>query len=75
VTYYIDPKIAIGYDYRTGTGNPQFAAVTPPSGIGGGKFELFCIPTSSNSPTPVGHPLVRKLNDEPPVVTIPVSVQ
>jgi len=40
VTYYIDPKIARGYDYRIGTGNPNFAAVTPPS-VGGGKFEVW----------------------------------
>ena len=41
VTYYIDPQTAVGYEYRTGSGDPNFAAVTPPSGIGGGTFELW----------------------------------
>jgi hypothetical protein len=45
VTYYIDPKVALGYDYRVGAGNPNFAAVTPPS-IGGGKFELWVCKSS-----------------------------
>ena len=41
VTYYIDPQLAVGYDYQTGAGNPNFAAVTPPGSIGGGTFELW----------------------------------
>jgi len=40
VTYYIDPRVALGYDYRIGKGNPNFAAVTPPS-VGGGKFKVW----------------------------------
>ena len=36
---FIDPKIAIGYFYETGMGNPNFASVTLPD-VGGGKFDL-----------------------------------
>ena len=45
VTYYIDPQVAVGYEYRTGSGDPNFAAVTPPSGIGGGLFRLWVCST------------------------------
>jgi hypothetical protein len=36
---FIDPKIAIGYDYAIGAGNPNFASVILPN-VGGGHFEL-----------------------------------
>jgi hypothetical protein len=36
---FIDPKIAIGYDYAIGTGDPNFASVILPD-VGGGNFEL-----------------------------------
>jgi hypothetical protein len=39
VSYY-DPLVAIGYDYKTGTGDPNFASVILPN-IGDGLFELL----------------------------------
>jgi hypothetical protein len=36
---FIDPKIAIGYNYAIGTGDPNFASVTLPN-VGGGHFIL-----------------------------------
>jgi hypothetical protein len=39
-TYFIDPLVAIGYDYALGPGNPNFASVTLPN-IGDGLFDLF----------------------------------
>ncbi len=38
---FIDPIIAIGYDYATGDGNPNFASVTAPTGIGDNLYDLF----------------------------------
>lgn len=40
-TYYIDPAIAIGYDFAIGSGNPSFASVTLPTGIGDGLYDLY----------------------------------
>jgi PEP-CTERM motif len=37
---FIDPKIAIGYDYAIGAGDPNFASVILPD-VGGGHFELM----------------------------------
>lgn len=37
-TYEIDPAIATGYVYKTGAGDPNFASVTPPSGVDGDLF-------------------------------------
>src|SRR5271166_3479839 len=36
---FIDPKVAIGYDYAIGAGNPNFASVLLPN-VGGGHFDL-----------------------------------
>jgi hypothetical protein len=36
---FIDPKIAVGYNYAIGTGNPNFASVILPN-VGGGHFDL-----------------------------------
>ena len=36
---FIDPKVAIGYDYAVGAGNPNFASVLLPD-VGGGHFDL-----------------------------------
>jgi len=36
---FIDPFVAIGYDYATGTGDPNFASVIFPD-VGDGQFEL-----------------------------------
>ena len=39
-TYYIDPTVATGYEYAIGAGDPNFASVTMPTGIGG-AFQLW----------------------------------
>lgn len=41
VIYYIDPEVAIGYDYETGIGDPNFASLDLPEGIGDGLFDIF----------------------------------
>lgn len=40
-TYFIDPEVAIGYDYAIGAGNPNFASVLLPVGIGDGLYDLW----------------------------------
>lgn len=40
-TYFIDPEVAIGYDYAIGDGNPNFASVLLPTGIGDGLYDLW----------------------------------
>jgi hypothetical protein len=40
-TYYIDPEVAIGYDYAIGLGDPNFATVDLPEAIGDGLFDIF----------------------------------
>jgi hypothetical protein len=45
-TYFIDPLVAIGYDYVIGLGNPNFASVVLPS-IGDGLFDLSSCDGSS----------------------------
>lgn len=40
-TYYIDPLVAIGYDYRIGSGDPSFKSVVLPAGIGDGLYDIF----------------------------------
>jgi hypothetical protein len=35
---YIDPEVAVGYQYQTGAGNPNFASVLLPAGIGDGAY-------------------------------------
>jgi hypothetical protein len=37
---FIDPVVAVGYDYATGPGNPNFASVTLPA-VGDGVFEVL----------------------------------
>ncbi len=37
----IDPFVAVGYHYAIGAGNPAFASVLPPTGIGDNMFDLF----------------------------------
>jgi hypothetical protein len=39
--YYIDPDVAIGYDYITGTGNPNFGSLDLPEAIGDGLFDIY----------------------------------
>ena len=38
---FIDPLVAIGYDYAIGAGDPKFASVLLPTGIGDNLFHLF----------------------------------
>lgn len=40
-TIFVDPLIAIGYDYEVGVGNPNFASVTLPGGIGDNFYDLW----------------------------------
>lgn len=50
-TYFIDPAIAIGYQFQTGLGNPNFASVLLPA-IGDNLFSLAtCGGTSLGSAT------------------------
>lgn len=37
---YIDPLVAVGYDYAKGAGNPNFASVLLPGGIGDGLYDV-----------------------------------
>lgn len=38
---FIDPVVAVGFDYRTQAGDPNFASVTLPAGVGDGQYELW----------------------------------
>ena len=38
---FIDPFVAIGYDYTTGDGDPNFASVSLPIGIGDSLYKLI----------------------------------
>ncbi len=40
-TYYIDPDVAVGYDYAIGLGDPNFQSVLLPVGIGDGLYDIF----------------------------------
>lgn len=40
-TYYIDPVVAVGYDYATGANDPNFSSVVLPTGIGDGHYDLW----------------------------------
>jgi hypothetical protein len=38
---FIDPFVAVGYDYAIGAGDPNFASVLLPMGIGDNVFDLY----------------------------------
>ena len=40
-TYYIDPEVAIGYDYSIGLGDPLFRSVVLPTGIGDTLYDIY----------------------------------
>ncbi len=42
-TYYIDPEVAVGYDYAIGAGDPNFRSVVLPSGIGDDLYDVFTL--------------------------------
>jgi hypothetical protein len=39
--YYLDPEVAIGYDFVIGDGDPNFATLDLPEDIGDGLFDIF----------------------------------
>jgi PEP-CTERM motif len=41
ITYYIDPAVATGYIYQTGTGNPNFASVELPDIGNPNPYDLY----------------------------------
>ena len=45
VSSFYDPLVAVGYDYQIGAGNPNFASVTAPAGIGDNLYDLFLFDT------------------------------
>ncbi len=51
-TIFIDPAVAIGYDYAIGSGDPTFASVTFPTGLGSGvdgnTYNLFVLDAFKN---------------------------
>jgi hypothetical protein len=40
-TVFIDPLVAIGYDYALGVGDPNFQSVLLPTGIGDNRYDLY----------------------------------
>ncbi len=38
---FIDPLLAVGYDYQIGAGNPNFRTMLLPTDIGDGMYELY----------------------------------
>lgn len=47
ITYYIDPEVAIGYDYAIGAGDPLFQSVLLPN-VGDGLFDIFGFDAAGN---------------------------
>jgi PEP-CTERM motif-containing protein len=41
ITYYLDPEVATGYIYQTGTGNPNFASVELPDIGNSNPYDLY----------------------------------
>lgn len=41
LTYFIDPLVAIGYDYAVGDGDPFFGSAVLPTGIGDNIYEII----------------------------------
>jgi hypothetical protein len=47
-TNYIDPELAVGYDYQIGDGNPNFLSVNLPDAIGDGLYDLYGFDVGGN---------------------------
>jgi hypothetical protein len=47
-TIFVDPPVAVGYDYAIGAGNPNFRTVVLPTGIGDGKYDIYGFDTSGH---------------------------
>jgi PEP-CTERM motif len=47
-TYYIDPVLAVGYDYLTGAGDPNFKSVVLPTGIGDNLYDVYTFDAAGN---------------------------
>lgn len=47
VVYYIDPEVAIGYDYAIGAGDPLFLSVVLPD-VGDGLFDIYGFDAGNN---------------------------
>jgi len=45
ITSFYDPLVAVGYNYQIGAGDPNFASVTAPAGIGNNLYDLFLFDT------------------------------
>ncbi len=45
LTIFPDPMPAVGFDFEIGAGDPNFATVTLPTGIGDNQFDLFLFDT------------------------------
>jgi hypothetical protein len=41
VTIFIDPAVSLGFDYEIGAGNPKFASVRLPIGIGDNRYTII----------------------------------
>jgi len=55
---FIDPIVAVGYDYQIGAGDPNFASVLLPTGIGDNLFDLFLFDLGLNDYVDSGIDLV-----------------
>jgi hypothetical protein len=65
VMYYIDPEVAIGYDYEIGAGDPLFATLDLPEAIGDGLFDIF-----TGTQTPITVTLPDGTVPEPPTLAL-----
>ncbi|MCB1781772.1 MAG: PEP-CTERM sorting domain-containing protein, partial [Candidatus Competibacteraceae bacterium] len=49
VTYYLDPEVAVGYDFAIGnSGDPNFQSVTLPTGIGDSLYDIYGFDAQNN---------------------------